>query len=275
VPTKKTIGWLVAVLLVAAAIALLYYWVQKKAPSVEQPAVQNLPLPASEVVPAPPASTEPKILYPVIEERPPEQPPLPTLRESDGALREALAALSGGISLAEIGIFSDLVRRIVATVDNLPRQKVAQRLLPVKNAKGLILVSRDAEGATLMPQNSARYAEHMRIVEAVDAKQLVALYVRFYPLFQQAYRDLGYPKGYFNDRLVEVIDHLLAAPEVTGPLRLVQPKVMYKFADPELEALSAGQKILIRVGSENATRLKAKLRAIRGELVSQAANPPS
>jgi hypothetical protein len=115
----------------------------------------------------------------------------------------------------------------------------------------------------------------MRIVEAVDAKQLVALYVRFYPLFQQAYRDLGYPKGYFNDRLVEVIDHLLAAPEVTGPLRLVQPKVMYKFADPELEALSAGQKILIRVGSENATQLKAKLRAIRGELVSQAANPPS
>jgi hypothetical protein len=274
VPTKRTIGWLAAILLVAAAIALLYYWVQKNAPSVEQPVVQNLPLPTPEVVPTPPASSEPKILYPVIEERPPEQPPLPRLRESDGALREALAALSGGISLAEIGIFSDLVRRIVATVDNLPRQKVAQRLLPVKNAKGLILVSRDAAGATLMPQNSARYAEHMRIVEAVDAKQLVALYVRFYPLFQQAYRDLGYPKGYFNDRLVEVIDHLLAAPEVTGPLRLVQPKVMYKFADPELEALSAGQKILIRVGSENATRLKAKLRAIRGELVSQAANPP-
>jgi len=272
---KRTIGWLAALALVAAAIALVYYWVQKAAPPAGPPEVQSLPPPAPEVLSAPPVSSEPKILYPIIEERPPEQPPLPTLRESDGALRQALAALTGGKSLAEIGLFSDLVRRVVATVDNLPRQKVAQRLLPVTNVEGLILVSRDVEGAVLMPQNSARYAGHMRVVEAVDTKQLVALYVRFYPLFQQAYRDLGYPKGYFNDRLVEVIDHLLAAPEVQGPLRLVQPKVMYKFADPELEALSAGQKILIRMGSANASRLKAKLRDIRRELINQTANRPS
>ena len=38
------------------------------------------------------------------------------------------------------------------------------------------------------------------------------MYKQYYPLFQQAYVDLGYPEGYFNDRLVEVIDHLLATP---------------------------------------------------------------
>ena len=106
----------------------------------------------------------------------------------------------------------------------------------------------------------------MRLAEAVKTKQLVAVYVRFYPLFQQAFKDLGYPSGYFNDRLIEVIDDLLAAPDLQGPVKLVRPKVMYQFADPDLEARSAGQKILIRMGSENAARIKAKLKEIRREL---------
>ena len=269
-PTKKTLGWVIAVALIAAAIALLYYWVQKGVP----PKVQSLPPPAAEVLPTPEVSTEPKALYPVTEEQAAEQPPLVTLGESDAALRDALAASTGGTLLVEKVIFSNLIRRIVATVDNLPRKKVAQRLLPVKNVQGLILVAHEDQGVTLSPENSARYAAHMRVLDAVDPKQLVALYVRFYPLFQEAYRDLGYPNGYFNDRLVEVIGHLLATPEVKGPLRLVQPKVMYKFADPELEALSAGQKTLIRMGNANALRIKAKLREIRKELISQAANRP-
>lgn len=78
--------------------------------------------------------------------------------------------------------------------------------------------------------------------------------------------DLGYPKAYFNDRLIEVIDHLLAAPEVPAQTKLVQPKVFYQFADPDLETRSAGQKILMRIGNENAARIKAKLREIRSEL---------
>ena len=44
---------------------------------------------------------------------------------------------------------------------------------------------------------------------------------------------------------------------------------------PELEALSAGQKTLIRMGNANALRIKAKLREIRKELISQAVKPPS
>ena len=47
---------------------------------------------------------------------------------------------------------------------------------------------------------------------------------------------------------------------------------MYQFADPELEARSAGQKIMIRMGSENAARIKAKLQEVRRELTSE---PPA
>lgn len=82
-------------------------------------------------------------------------------------------------------------------------------------------------------------------------------------MFQQAYQDLGYPGRYFNDRFVEVIEHLLDAPEVRGPIRLLQPKVFYTFADPDLEALSTGQRILIRIGPDNAMKVKAKLKELR------------
>ena len=48
----------------------------------------------------------------------------------------------------------------------------------------------------------------------------------------------------------------------------MQPKVLYRYADDGIEALSAGRKIMIRIGSDNAERLKTKLREIR-QLVAQ------
>ncbi len=78
---------------------------------------------------------------------------------------------------------------------------------------------------------------------------------------------MGYPSAYFNDRLIEVIDHLLAAPEVKDPVSLVQPAVRYEFADPALQSLSAGQRIMLRMGNANAMKVKAKLREIRRELI--------
>ena len=99
---------------------------------------------------------------------------------------------------------------------------------------------------------------------------VTATYQRYYPLFQQAYSDLGYPDGYFNDRLIVVIDDLLATPNIDGPLRLVRPHVLYQFADPALESLSAGQKALLRMGRENAAVVKGKLRELREQLAAMA-----
>lgn len=95
---------------------------------------------------------------------------------------------------------------------------------------------------------------------------VIAAYVRLYPLFQRAYEHLGYPGNYFNDRLIAVIDHITAAPQLTGTLALVQPEILYKFADPRLEALSAGQKIMLRMGDANSMRIRAVLQVLRRQL---------
>lgn len=263
--SEKPIMWGAAAVVLAAIAALYYFYVARGPVQVAAP-----PPSAKSAAPAP---AEPAIEHPV----PPgsgEAPsqPLPALNDSDQPISAALTAVPGDAPLANFLVPQDLVRHIVATVDNLPRKKVAVGLRPLKPPPGEFAVAGSADHLTLSPDNYKRYTPFVDLVKAVDVKQLAAAYFRFYPLFQQAYEDLGYPTEYFNDRVIEVIDHLLETPDVKGPIALVQPNVMYLYADPQLEALSAGQKTLIRMGPENEGIIKAKLRELR---VALATRPPA
>lgn len=197
---------------------------------------------------------------------------LPSLADSDASVGKAISELVVGTSLRDLFRLQDMVRNIVATIDNLPRDSVAVRRLPLAPPAGMLVTAGAGSSLAIGEQNAARYAPYIRIAEGMSAKELVSTYVELYPLFQRAYQDLGYPQGYFNDRLIAVIDHLLAAPDVAGPIALVQPHVLYRYSDSELEAESAGHKLMLRMGSENAAKLKAKLREIRYELTREA--PP-
>jgi hypothetical protein len=258
----------VFVLLVLAVAGGGYWWWRSQQAPEPLPTVPATPPVAAR------ADAEPGIQHP-IEQAPVAgdsgaPKPLPPLAESDAAAGEALAGLLGQNKLPDFVVPKLLVRHIVATVDNLPRDKVSTNLWPVNPAGGNFIVANTPNGKVIAPENSARYTTYVRWMESIDTGKLAATYVRFYPLFQEAYRELGYPKGYFNDRLVAVIDHLLAAPEVKGAIRLEQPKVLYEFADPVLKATSSGQQILLRIGYDNAMRVKAKLRELRKELTRQA-----
>ena len=65
----------------------------------------------------------------------------------------------------------------------------------------------------------------------------------------------------------------LAAPELDTPPALVRPKVVYEFGDTDLETRSAGQKIMLRIGRDNAARVKAKLWEIRREILAASKRP--
>ena len=228
------------------------------------------------VKPAPPPEVvqEPVVTAPVAVidnpvTPPADAPPLPALGESDGTIVAQLAALLGHEQFESLFFSDDLVRRITVTIDNLPRDRIATRLRPLK-PMGSAFVGDGEEGAyTLGPDNYARYAPFVTLVEGLDSADVAALYLRLYPLFQEAYVELGNLDGYFNDRVVEVIDHLLETPEIRGPLPLVRPSVMFQFEDPALEARSAGQKFLLRMGPDNALRIKLQLRALRSRIASQ------
>jgi len=261
---RKVIWWSIVILGLGLFALIIFYALPKMEPKPAAP-----PPPAPPAAVQPPAPVEPQIRHPVTGQQPSLEKPLPALGVSDATIRNALSELIADKTLIEYFPLRDFVRRVVATIDNLPREKLALRLMPVKLPGGKFLVTGEQGNYAISAENAARYAPYLRLAEALDTGKLVSLYVHFYPLFQQAYQELGYPKAYFNDRLVEVIDHLLDAPELQAPAKLVQPKVFYLYADPDLESRSAGQKILMRIGNENAAKIKAKLREIRAELVRQ------
>jgi Protein of unknown function (DUF3014) len=260
---NKAIWWSAgAVVVVIVGIGVYYRY---HAQSVPEKVQQNRP-------PPPPPNTESGgIQHPVPSSA--DSTALPPLNQSDQVVRDSLAGLFGQPAAAQFLVPENIVRHIVVTVDNLPRKKVAVDLRPVKPTPGETVVATQSDTTTLSTANYARYTPFVRLVESADPKTLATVYFHLYPLFQQAYEDLGYPGRFFNDRLVEVIDHLLAAPEPQGPIELVQPKVFYQFADPKLEDLSAGQKLLIRMGPANERALKAKLRDLRVELVQTRVAP--
>lgn len=248
---KEWVWWVVPVVVAAGVGVALYYGRKQQTPEPEEQ-VQTEPAPAAE---------EP-IRNPLTPAESAE--PLPELNDSDPALRDSLAALFGR-ALEQVLVPENIARNIVVTVDNLPRKKLNMQRAPLKPTPGEF-AARGMDQYTLSPDNFSRYTPLVKLMQSADAKQVADLYRRYYPLFQQAYVDLGYPDGYFNDRLVEVIDHLLETPDVKGPITLTRPGVFYEFADPALEARSAGQKILLRIGSDNAAAVKQKLQELRREI---------
>ncbi len=276
---NKRIFWFFLLLPILAVGFYLYFSAPEESPELPlppPPVVESEPEPAIRYpVPAPAPvipddalelTAEPEEMLP----EPETEEPLPALEDSDGPVTQVYEELFGEPALERWFNLANPVRHMVATIDNAGREKMAVKQRPLKPVEGGFLVEGNEERMVIHPDNSRRYVPYVRLAETLDLDRMAERYFHFYPLFQQAYEELGYPDAYFNDRLVEVIDLLLATPEPRQPVVLVRPHVLYEYADPELEALSAGQKILIRVGPDNAARLKARLRELRALLVTSA-----
>jgi len=259
---KKMLFAIVALILLGAAFAAYLFW-QSEQPEPEIVQIRNIPTspppPPSEPapVPAPTASREIKA--------PPAQP-LVQLAKSDSFVFDALAGLVGNPALMKFFRSEQIIRNIVVTVDNLPQQRVPVKVMPFTPPAGSFFTAGSEDQLTISPMNANRYASYVKIAEATDTRKLVELYVRLYPLFQQVYKELGYPNKNFNDQLIETLDDLLDTPVIKEPIKLVQPKYFYLYAAPDLEERSIGQKIMLRLGSENGKRVKKKLLEIKQEL---------
>ena len=260
---NKAIPALAAILLFGSAAA--WYWWPHLAPTPAPPPPVSAP-PVADLAPAianPMPATDANAAA------------VPVLAESDQPFAKELEGIPGAGAVAKYLQPENLIRHIVATVDNLPRHRLAVDLLPLHRTAGVFTISGTEDQATLDAHNARRYAPLVAILGSLDMHAVNGLYQHYYPLFQRAYQDLGYPQGYFNDRLVAAIDNLLATPKQTGPVALVRPKVYWEYADPELEARSAGQKLMLRIGADNAAGVERKLRELRALVATgapQAAN---
>lgn len=281
----KALWWILLAAAIAAGAVYYFYFL----PGREPPAESVTPLPAAPMAapatptpePEPQRDTLPPPA-PAADEQAEEPEPLPALTDSDGQALESAEALVGETAVRNYLVSDAVIARTVAAVDALTRNEIPVNILPVHGPGGSFEVTEDGVSEDVNPEtglpetryvldpvNFQRYTSQVETFEAIDTAALVAQYRKYYPLLQQSYRELGYAEGDFNGRLMEVIDHLMATPEPERPVRLLKPEAFYVFADPELEGLSAGQKLLIRMGPSNEARVKAKLGEIRYALQTQ------
>jgi len=283
-PRRETsTGTIVVIVLLAIAAGFLgwrWYQQQQQPPLPVEPPVAAAP--NDGLAPAPPP--------PSLPESPEPQNPidaialpasgLPKLADSDTRVMKALVDLMGSKNVADFLQFEGIVRRFVATVDNLAREQAPASAWPVQPT-GQRFITEGPQGGTqtIAANNAARYNGVVLMAETVDPAKAATVYAKLYPLFQKAYEELGFPGRYFNDRLIAVIDNLLQAPEPSGPVqvRLVEvkgdvpsqrPWVRYEYVDPKLESMSSGQKIMVRMGPENERKVKASLRGFRQQIAT-------
>lgn len=263
---------LVLIVLAAGLAGVFWYYREDILPLAEKPIVMP-PAPIVEEVPAPKSPIHP-IAPPEPTAR--ELMPLPPLDDSDSYFLLALID-TFGLDVKQVLVKDALVDKFVATVDNLTRSHVAEKIRPVGRLSGLIVVdAKDGDGQfELSAKNYKRYDSLVSLIANANLEAIADVYRRFYPLFQQSYVQLGYPDGYFNDRVVEVIDHLLATPEPNEPIILIRPHVLYEYADAELEVLSSGQKLLLRMGSKHAETIKRILRGLRAHIAQSPDQGPA
>ncbi len=187
---------------------------------------------------------------------------LPSLNESDEWFRKRIKDFWDYPKLAEWLKTTDLIRRITAAVDNIAEgQSPRPHLKFLSPDKGFSVVKKK-EKLYLNPQSYRRYNLVADAFASLDANGAVRFFREHKSLFQEAYRELGYPNQDFQDTLIRAIKELLGAPIVEQDIVLDQGVVTSEMADEELENLSDAQKHLLRMGPQNTRKIQSKLREI-------------
>jgi len=208
--------------------------------------------------------------------------PLPDLDQSDASVLAALKGLNIN-GLVEIIIPQEILRKFVRAVDVLEEGRVITEYRPIASPQGVFAVDsfnvkvsggelgeqQDVEQFRVSPKNYLRYTLFVQTISALDSDASIALYKRYYPLLNRAHQELGSGKGNFHSVLIRAIDKVLSAPDANGDMLLIHPKVYYEFADPALEKLPEVHKLMLRIGPDNAEKVKTSLRNIRIKLLQK------
>jgi len=184
------------------------------------------------------------------------------LSNSDETLRELLPTCSSHPGFSEWLKNSNIIRRFVGVVDNIASGVSPAPHLEFLLPSGSFKVMKKGDNTYIDPDSYKRYNSVAAILASLDSQKLVEIYRQIKPLMEEAYKELGYPEKEFGETLLQAFSVLLNTPVPGGDILLEEKVMVYAFEDPGLENLSAAQKHLIRMGPENARKIKAKLREV-------------
>ena len=224
-----------------------------------------------EMVPAPEPEPEPVEDEVVVaeEEVLPEPPPEPTVTEetADAYARETIGSVNGGKALAQFVAGDYIVERAVAIVDALRRGEVPYKLLPVGRPSKSFPISDDGLRVTMDASGFSRYDGFAQWVAGIDVIAIVELLNDYEQIATEALSRMGVGDFDIRSAVLAATTEILATPIAPQSAELMKREANWVYMDPELEALSALQKQVLRMGPENAEIIQAKARELRGAVL--------
>lgn len=251
-PTYQKIIWVALGVTVIAILTVGYFLFL--APQAREKAVSKTELTPREIPqPAESALTKP------VEDK--DFSPLKLdLNQSDQAVRELIASAQVPGSIREWSRHKELLRSVVAAVDNVAQgQSPAVQLAFLAPEEKFSVIEKN--GTTCLdPRSYQRYDRLIDMFMAIPDETLIFWYRKLSPTLETAFRELGYPGITFAQRLKQASEQLNQVPVLKEDVPLEKKVLSYAFTDINLEDLTPAQKHLLRLGPQNVARIQKKLR---------------
>jgi hypothetical protein len=237
---------------------------------IQVPAESTKEIELAPVIPVPEVvkpSVEELVIEPVVT--------LPVLDDSDSLVQAKLPELTWRNELLSLLITEDIIRRFVVFTDNFSQGLLAYEHSPFSQPKVKFSVDEETVAAESdegvwqwNKQNSKRFDLYVDLLRSVDSTTLVNMYFEVKPLIDEAYSELGYEED-FTYTLQDAVTRVLDMELPKSSMALTRTSVMYKYEDPQLEALADSDKLLLRIGKENLLIVKSVLLEINEKLTQK------
>ena len=204
----------------------------------------------------------------------PEPPPEPTVTEetADVYARDMVESLNGGKALAQFVAGDYIVERAVAIVDAMRRGEVPYKLLPVSRPSKPFPISDDGLRVTMDPSGFSRYDGFAQWVNGIDVLAIIELLNDYEQISTEALSRMGVGDFDIRSAVLAATTEILATPIAPQNAELMKREANWVYMDPELEALSALQKQVLRMGPENSEIIQAKARELRSAVLETGAS---
>ena len=203
-----------------------------------------------------------------------DQIPLPPLDETDALVRELIGRLSSHPAVAAWLATEGLITNFAVVTLRISNGESPTKELASLGPVPAFQPQTSRDDLFVNPSSYGRYDRYAEAVSALDARGAARLYATLKPRVVDASGRMGRDTGDFDPVLERAIVELLRVPVVHGDVELAPKGIVYAFADPRLEGLSAAQKHVLRMGPQNVQAIQRKLREIADYLAIPSSRLP-
>ena len=185
---------------------------------------------------------------------------------SDQAIKQGLITALHAPMLSTLIVSESIIANLVASITNTAQGTLPENVSLLTPPSSEFAVFKKGASQFITPESFTRYNVYAQTFAQIETADMLAVLTQYEPQILAQFEQISAPNTQFNDTLISAINRLLDTPSVNLPIPVISDSAMYKFANPQLEALLPAQKQLLRMGPDNMRMIKAKLRDVRTAL---------